>query len=87
MKESCIEVMRIGGGPKRVSVREYVATAKRASGFSPAKRPHDIDWATFAPPVEKLTLEYQQPGFNLPRFRICHWDVYDAQMRELLGLV
>jgi hypothetical protein len=70
-----------------VSVREYVATSERARRFSPAKRPFDLDRATFAPPVEKLTREYQQPGFHLPRFRICDWGLYDAQMRELLGLV
>ena len=87
--QPCIEVVELWGeAPRKVSVREYEATVKRARGLGPRARDReDIDWAAFAPAVEKLTLEYQQPGFHLPRFRICEWDAYDAQMRELLGLV
>ena len=87
INEPCIEVIAPSEGTRRVSVREYVSAAERARGFSPAKRPIEIDWAAFAPPVEKLTLEYQQPGFHLPEFRTYDWDLYDMQMRKLLGLV
>jgi len=45
-----------------------------------------VIWTEGAPPVEKLTLDWQQTEEG-SRFRICDWDVYDAQMRELLGLV
>jgi hypothetical protein len=86
--QPCIEVLAPGEGVRRVSVREYEATAQRAGGLAPYARDHEgIGWAAFAPPVQKLNLEYQQPGFNLPRFRIYDWDLYDTQMRELLGLV
>ncbi len=36
--------------------------------------------------MEKLTLDWQQTAEG-SGFRICDWDVYDAQMRKLLGLI
>ncbi|HMS72280.1 MAG TPA: hypothetical protein PKB03_04535 [Baekduia sp.] len=45
---------------------------------------HGVAWAPLAPPVERLTIEWQQPGSNA--FRISDWDSYVWQMQRLLGL-
>ena len=47
---------------------------------------HGVIWTEGAPAVEKLSLDWQETSEG-SRFRICDWDVCDAQMRELLGLV
>jgi len=45
---------------------------------------HGTRWTKGAPRVEELTLEWQETAEG--RFRICDWDVYDAQMRALIGI-
>jgi hypothetical protein len=84
----CIEVVGGGESRKTFSVHEYKSALERARRLgSPAAQDEErLGWARFAPAVEKLSVEQQQPGLFLPRFRICDWDVYDAQMRGLLGL-
>jgi len=44
-----------------------------------------VSWTEGAPRAPKLKTNWQKTSRG--RFRICDWDVYDAQMRELLGLV
>ena len=44
---------------------------------------HEVSWTKGAPPTPKLKTECQETSRG--RFRICDRDLYDAQMRELLG--
>ena len=45
---------------------------------------HEITWTLGAPPVERLTTEWQEG--DRARFRISDPEVYDQQMRQLVGL-
>ena len=70
------------------SVAEYREGLRTGNtlGSSKARAFHGVIWTEGAPAVEKLTLSWQETEEG-SRFRICDWDVYDAQMREFLGLV
>jgi hypothetical protein len=43
-----------------------------------------VAWTEDAPNVEELKTEWMTTSRG--RFRICDRDVYDAQMRELIGI-
>ena len=46
---------------------------------------HNVSWTEGAPRAPKLKTDWQETSRG--RFRICDWDLYDAQMRKVLGLV
>jgi hypothetical protein len=85
--DQCIE-RRVSDSIYYYSVAEFRAgqRAGRRLSSSKARAFHGVIWTEGAPAVEKLTLDWQESEEG-SRFRICDWDVYDAQMRELLGLV
>jgi hypothetical protein len=86
--DQCIERRDLLDGAHYYSVAEYQEglRAGRMLSSSIARSFHGVIWTEGASPVEKLTLDWQKTEEG-SRFRICDWDVYDAQMRELLGLV
>jgi hypothetical protein len=86
--DQCIE-RRVAYTPLNwfYSVSEYEDQLALAELWSTAdeRRRHDLEWTEVAPPVEKLsTGEFVY--FGRDGFRISDWDVYDSQMRELIGL-
>jgi hypothetical protein len=85
--DQCIE-RRFSDSIYYYSVAEYREGQRAGSGLSSSKARafHGLIWTEGAPAVEKLTLDWQETAEG-SRFRICDWDVYDAQMRELVGLV
>lgn len=68
------------------SVQEYEDARRRARSLSNPRALafHGVGWAEFIPRVEQLTTEWERLEFGY--VRICDWDVYDAQMRELIGI-
>jgi hypothetical protein len=86
--DQCIERRDLLDGAYYYSVAEYREGLRAGSRLSSSKARafHGVIWTEGAPAVEKLTLDWQETEEG-SRFRICGWDVYDAQMRELLGLV
>ncbi len=83
----CIEWETSLGDSYYLSVSEYEHGHRWAKMLrSPRARAfHDVSWAEGAPRTPSLKTDWQETDRG--RFRICDWDVYDAQMRELLGLV
>ena len=71
----CID-FRGGVGLRPMTVAEYDAAVQHRP------RGEQVLWARVAPPVEKLTTETEAPYGA----RITDPDVYDAQMRALIGL-
>jgi hypothetical protein len=90
--DQCIEHRGLLGDGLFYSVAEYEEGRRAANAFSGTDIAAlvAVAWGFMAPALERLTVEWQ-PEPNPPQFRdqfrICDWDVYDAQMRELLGLV
>jgi hypothetical protein len=86
--DQCIERRGLMDDAHYYSVAEYRQglRAGRMLSSSKARAFHRVIWTEGAPAVEKLTLDWQKTSEG-SRFRICDWDVYDAQMREFLGLV
>jgi len=81
----CIEWRRAGGDCWYWSVSEYDSVVARGREMTYSDRSWSgLSWTTSAPKVEELTVE----GNNTigGTFRIFDWDVYDAQMRALIGI-
>lgn len=70
----------------RFSVFEYDAAMRRGRSLSHSKARafHGVIWTEAAPEVQELTLEWQETREG--SFRISDWDLYDTQMRQLIGL-
>jgi hypothetical protein len=90
--DQCIEHKPFVGDRHFYSVAEYEEGRRAAEAFSgtDVREFIVIAWALGAPPPERLTVDWQperKPPDLRDQFRICDWDAYDAQMRELLGLV
>jgi hypothetical protein len=85
--DQCIEWETDFGPSYFFSVIEYEEGHRWAQRLSNprARAFHDVSWTEGAPRAPKLKTDWQKTSRG--RFRICDWDVYDAQMRELLGLV
>jgi hypothetical protein len=86
--DHCIEWRTIIDTSFFCSVPEYEAALRLSRSLSndKAKTFHGGRWADGAPRVESLKLEWQQiPEYG--RIRICDWDIYDKQMRELIGVI
>jgi hypothetical protein len=68
------------------SVSEYEEALRRGRTLSSsgARAFHEVGWTEDAPTVASLTTEWNKTSRGY--FRIRDWDVYDAQMRELLGI-
>jgi hypothetical protein len=83
----CIEIEFLTGTRKAFSVAEYEADLSKARRLSGprARSFHEVAWAEDAPPVEALTVEWQEPGCE--KFRISDREAYDLQVRRLLGII
>jgi hypothetical protein len=84
--DRCIERRSIIDSAHFYSVQEYeegLAQGKSLSS-SRARSFHEVIWTEGAPKVEELTIEWQETKEG--KFRIRDWDVYDSQMRRLIGL-
>ena len=44
----------------------------------------EVRWTQGAPRVEELTTDWQETGEGW--FRICDWETYNSQMRQMIGL-
>lgn len=84
--EPCIERRGFTDKIERYSVFEYVAEMRRGRIFSNSKARafHGVIWTEAAPKVAELTVEWQKTRQG--EFRISDWDLYDTQMRQLIGL-
>ncbi len=88
--DQCIEGMAFNGSRSYYSIAEYEEGRRAAREFSGSDRSAllAISWGFDAPPPEKLTNDWTRKSkpFGQDSFRICDRKVYDAQMRELLGI-
>ena len=84
--DHCIERRSILDTPHFYSVVEYDADMERAARLSSSKARgfHGVIWTEGAPEVQELTVEWRATKEG--RFRICDSELYDAQMRQFLGL-
>jgi hypothetical protein len=83
--DQCIELDR-GLGSRFFSVAEYEKGKVRALHLSSPKARsfHEVIWTEGAPAVEDLSIAWLKTRAG--KFRICARDVYDAQMRVMIGL-
>ena len=70
----------------RYSVFEYdrAMSKGRSLSHSKARAFHGVIWTEAAPEVQELTLEWQSSREG--GFRISDWEIYDNQMKQLIGL-
>jgi hypothetical protein len=63
---------------------DYQLARARKAAVSEPSGPGEVYWTDGAPSVEEISTEWQETTDG--RVRICDWDLYDAQMRVLIGL-
>lgn len=82
----CIERRNLGGGRQFYSVFQYAADMRKGKGLrhGKARAFHGVVWTEVAPEVQELRVDWQKTSEG--ELRICDWDLYEVQMRQLIGL-